>query len=93
MQLEACILYLVYFFIHVFAGDVLNPDQILIPERLCQKLNLFMEKNETDVRVRRIVQVDEAFHCRSAFSRTYCYILAVPKSNGTTTGKFCKKIN
>jgi len=52
------------------------------PEKICQSLNLFLEKNETDIRARRVVEVPPDFYCRRAHSRTYLYRIAVSKYNG-----------
>lgn len=52
------------------------------PEKLCYGLNAILEKNLTDIRIRKIVEVPLDFFIRqAAFSRTYCYRIAVPRHN------------
>ncbi|ODM92469.1 Dual specificity protein phosphatase 19 [Orchesella cincta] len=47
------------------------------PEKICQSLNLFLDKNECDIRVKRVVEVPTDFYCRGASSRIYKFRVAV----------------
>ncbi|CAL8096453.1 unnamed protein product [Orchesella dallaii] len=47
------------------------------PEKICQNLNLFLEKNECDIRIKRVIEVPSNFSCRGASSRIYEFRVAV----------------
>ena len=53
------------------------------PEKICWGVNSALETAGTDIRMRRIVEVENEFHCRyNAKSRSYCYRVAVCKEGG-----------